>query len=215
MKNFVLACSAAFAATALVAPASAAIQWADLTGQPSSNTVVGTVAGVGVTYTGDVNFVQLAGGTDYWNPFPSADRPTGTDIISINNGGTKTVTFASAVTDVYLALNSWNGQDAVFDHPYTVVAQGCGYWGCGVVAGTSTSTELFASGELHGIIQFAGPITTLSFTDVSENWHGIQIGIGSVAGAVPEPATWALVLAGFGLTGAALRRRAKTAVQFG
>jgi hypothetical protein len=33
--------------------------------------------------------------------------------------------------------------------------------------------------------------------------------------AVPEPATWALMLVGFGLTGAALRRRAKMAVQFG
>ena len=32
------------------------------------------------------------------------------------------------------------------------------------------------------------------------------------AGAVPEPASWALLIAGFGLTGAAMRRRAKTTV---
>lgn len=32
--------------------------------------------------------------------------------------------------------------------------------------------------------------------------------ISSVAGAVPEPASWALMIAGFGMTGAAMRRRA-------
>ncbi|WP_174275315.1 PEPxxWA-CTERM sorting domain-containing protein [Sphingomonas bacterium] len=37
---------------------------------------------------------------------------------------------------------------------------------------------------------------------------------GSAAGAVPEPATWGMMVLGFGATGAALRRR-KTAVSFG
>jgi hypothetical protein len=31
--------------------------------------------------------------------------------------------------------------------------------------------------------------------------------IGTLAGAVPEPASWAMLIAGFGLTGAAMRRR--------
>lgn len=36
----------------------------------------------------------------------------------------------------------------------------------------------------------------------------------SFAGAVPEPSAWALLILGFGLTGAAMRRRTKTSVSF-
>jgi hypothetical protein len=32
------------------------------------------------------------------------------------------------------------------------------------------------------------------------------------AGAVPEPASWAMLIAGFGLVGAVMRRQARTAV---
>lgn len=32
--------------------------------------------------------------------------------------------------------------------------------------------------------------------------------------AVPEPASWALMISGFGLAGAALRRRVRTSVSF-
>ena len=35
----------------------------------------------------------------------------------------------------------------------------------------------------------------------------------SAPGGVPEPATWAMMLAGFGLTGATLRRRGAMAVK--
>jgi hypothetical protein len=37
-------------------------------------------------------------------------------------------------------------------------------------------------------------------------------GTGGSAGAVPEPASWAMLIAGFGLTGAAMRRRRVSAV---
>lgn len=59
-----------FLAAALVAAAphaaSAAITWADWT-QAGANTVIGTVGGVGVTFTGTYGFAQTAGGFDYWN----------------------------------------------------------------------------------------------------------------------------------------------------
>ncbi len=53
---------------------------------------------------------------------------------------------------------------------------------------------------------FAGPQGT-----GDEAW-----GVSNVllSGAVPEPATWAMMLVGFGMAGVALRRRAKVAVQF-
>ena len=38
--------------------------------------------------------------------------------------------------------------------------------------------------------------------------------VGVIGGGVPEPATWAMMLAGFGLIGAAMRRRQKVAVRY-
>lgn len=39
--------------------------------------------------------------------------------------------------------------------------------------------------------------------------------VGPVTDAVPEPATWAMMIAGFGMAGAAMRRRRQVAVSFG
>lgn len=51
-----------------------------------------------------------------------------------------------------------------------------------------------------------------------EGWglRSIRVeGIEPGAGAVPEPATWAMFIGGFGLVGAALRHRRRVAVSFG
>lgn len=215
MKRTILAALAASTCLLAAVPASAAIIWTDWTSQ-GAGTVGGTVGGVGVTYTGSYAFTQLTGGTNYWSPWPVAgEQPTGTDIIALNLGGTKTITFASAVSDVYFALNSWNvpavtggPSTTSFDKPYSLIGVGCGYWGCGsLLSPTATTFQSNGSNEIHGIIKFAGPITSLTFTDGGDEfWHGFTIGIGSAA-AVPEPATWAMMIGGFGVIGAALRRR--------
>jgi PEP-CTERM motif len=51
-------------------------------------------------------------------------------------------------------------------------------------------------------------------------WQGLNnltfsAELAAVPGAVPEPATWGLMIAGFGVAGAALRRKPKVAVSFG
>ena len=52
-----------FTAVVLLGTASMAqavtVQWASLTAQPNATTVTGTVAGVGMTYSGAINFTQL------------------------------------------------------------------------------------------------------------------------------------------------------------
>jgi hypothetical protein len=55
-------------------------------------------------------------------------------------------------------------------------------------------------------------------TEGLDNWH---FGIGQMSfetastGAVPEPASWAMMIAGFGIAGAAMRRRQVVRVSFG
>lgn len=204
---------AALLATASMAQA-VTVQWASLTAQPNATTVTGIVAGVGLTYSGALSFAQIGNNDfDFWvdNGYTQGivNRPTGTDLIALNAGGTKTITFAAPVKDVYLAFASWNGVPASFSAPFTVVSQGCGYWGCSTFNPTMGNTGFYTTGEVHGVLKFAGTFTSLSFTDGSENWHGFTVGVDSVAPAngVPEPASWAMLIAGFGLTGAAMRRR--------
>ena len=76
-----------------------------------------------------------------------------------------------------------------------------------------TSTAGNSHGDMRYVLETlnfttAGP-TTLQFTSVDDpsSAFGPVIGGVSVSGAVPEPATWALMLGGFGLAGVALRRR--------
>lgn len=48
----------------------------------------------------------------------------------------------------------------------------------------------------------------LNVGDVATLWNGgTPLGSSALLGAVPEPTVWALLVAGFGLTGAAMRRR--------
>ena len=197
--------------------ATAAITWSDLT-TVGPATVAGTVGGTTVVYTGDVVVPTSVNGSgsNYWTPFPTADGPgTGpqaTDIIATSAAGVKTITFGTAVTDIYLALNSWNGQVATFSDPFTVYAEGCGFWGCGTAGVSNGNLTVSGNGELHGILKFTGTFTSLTYTDQNdEYWHGIQIGIGGLAGGVPEPSAWALMILGFGAIGAGMRRRGSTA----
>ncbi len=66
----------------------------------------------------------------------------------------------------------------------------------------------FAAGDAGGSFSIYQPNAT--------NGFGYDYALGAlhaehltIAAAVPEPATWSLLIAGFGLTGAALRRRAR------
>ena len=61
---------------------------------------------------------------------------------------------------------------------------------------------------------------TSGFPATVTNWSyentgaAITVGGGAVSGAVPEPATWGMMLAGFGIVGGTMRRRQRTSVSF-
>lgn len=66
-----------------------------------------------------------------------------------------------------------------------------------------STTQTLAAGESVDFFQNA-------INDVSNDGTGFQLSIT----AVPETATWAMFIGGFGLIGAAMRRRSRTAVRF-
>ena len=74
--------------------------------------------------------------------------------------------------------------------------------------GSWTGDTVFGDGAFY---DFFGRGNGLS-TDLQDPtlWH-----VSAVGGAVPEPASWALMLGGFGFVGGAMRSRRRTAVSFG
>lgn len=120
------------------------------------------------------------------------------------------VTFISVdFTDLGLTLNF----DTVLGSPT---------WNITAFNGVVFSSAAFAgltSASVLGSTDFGSPLfddsrLTLTGSELRLNWGGIgyqdgqQLHIAFTDGAVPEPAAWALMIAGFGLVGASLRRRA-------
>ena len=113
--------------------------------------------------------------------------------------------FSSVIAPGSIGVNNmfslylWNGTDYVFDAKVTG----------GVEFSFASPTDRF---ELRGIPSSAGIdpnnpsgfVTGLTFASAGQ-FNGFQ----NALTAVPEPATWSLMIAGFGLVGASLRRRAR------
>lgn len=215
--------AALLAATAVPAAAIevAWTDWVSGTATLASGTITSGATTLGVTIASPSGFffVQTGAGTNFWtegNPKPYTggavtNAPPAAEMVALGNGGLKTITFDRAVTDPYIAFVSWNGNAAQFSGPFVKVSEGCGFYGCGTFT-LGANNSFVGTGEATGVLKFTGTFSTLSFTDSTEAYHGLTIGIAGVApaGGVPEPGVWAMLVGGFGLVGAAARRRRVT-----
>ncbi len=97
----------------------------------------------------------------------------------ISHGDDWVVTFASPITNLKLYLKYWRTANYVFDKPLTILS-GTGFT-------SPNSTTIAVSGWGNGIIQFAGPVTTLS---VNSSASLINDASGQIVtfGVIPQPA---------------------------
>ena len=216
--RFLAATAAAGALLAANGASAATVAWTQWTGQ----TDTGVSGAIGVTYVGDTI------GTEYNNPswdpsstfkggtVSNAPTPEGGYIVTI--GGTSrvnTVTFSSTVANPVMAIYSL-GRDiepASFVFTTSNISLEAGgpsveYDGSSITLSGNTVTGV----EGNGVIQFNGLVNSISWTNPQEEYtYGFTVGTpgvaAGVAGGVPEPATWAMMLTGFAGLGATLRRR--------
>jgi PEP-CTERM motif len=216
-------------------PASAETTWTDWTsaigGVPAS--VSGSLNGVAVSYSGEADSTVLNGTSTIWAPNTSFTGGTVTtspstvrDAIFLNGNftGTNTITFASPLVNPVLAIWSLGqpGLEAsfIFNATPTFEAGGPNSQFGGLPITVSGNTV--SGREGNGVVQFAGTLSSISWTNTFENFYGFTIGVNGPSGPtpgpspepspgttpIPEPGTIALFgigLAGLGLTG---RRRA-------
>jgi hypothetical protein len=201
---------------------SAQTSWVDWTsatgGAPGS--AVGTVDGVGVTYSGELDAAVTNGSGNIWSPTStwiggsSTSSPnTVGDYIRLNGDfrGTNTITFASAIENPLFAIYSLgNGNFPVsftFNLIPTFEAGGpnAGFGGTAV----TVLGNVMTGREGNGVVQFTGMVTSISWTiDVFENYFAFTVGSAGATAPVPEASEHMMLLGGLALLILAVRRRA-------
>jgi hypothetical protein len=182
----------------------------------------GSYSQPGFTITATNNNAFNSNGTGNPSGYYYYDWGTG-GVINTPYGGTLTVTFSTAVTAFALDLGVFYGMAFPYP-PGTIPGAATTLYGQPVQIGTSqgnftvntattqnltffgvTSDTAFTSFTISGLTNQSGASTV---------FDNLRFGTAATA-AVPEPATWAMMIMGFGMVGASLRRRqAKTTVTF-
>ena len=198
----------------------AATTWTDWTsatvGNPGS--AAGTLNGVQVTYSGEVGGSVLNGTSNIWAPNTSfiggtvttSPSMVGDDIRLVGAfTGTNTLTFGTPLQNPVFAI--WSlGQPGLaasftFNATPTLEAGGPNSQFAGQTI--TVLGNVVSGSEGNGVVQFTGTFGSISWTNTFENFYAFTVGLNGPIGAVPEPETYAMLLAGLGLLGFMARRR--------
>ena len=223
----------AFGALAIAAPASAGVVFSDnFDGEAGGNSALNYSGFANFAVTGNVDVVKSGDyGITCSGSCVDLDGSTGPgsitslssfsfnagDIIRLTGvlGGSQrsgamdpfglAFEFAGNTTVIDYGFN-WGGSDIIVVPSTTGLGIGS-YSGIAGTAGFAPHSIFFTAGSA-GSLKFV--FSTTSADNIGPLLDSVKLTIDSTA--VPEPAAWAMMLAGFGLVGAAMRRREKLAV---
>jgi len=185
-------------------------------GAPGS--AAGTLGGVSVSYSGEVIGSVLNGTSGIWAPNSSFIGGTVTTSPSVVNddirlqgnfAGQQTITFSMPVVNPVFAI--WSlGQSGLaasftFNAIPTFEAGGPNSQFGGQTITVNSNTV--SGNEGNGVVQFTGTFSLLNWSNTPEFFYAFTVGLNGPVGAVPEPETYAMLLAGLGLLGFMARRR--------
>lgn len=213
----------------LAAPGKAVVSYDTITGHQFNNGYwnVGSSPSIfgGASYSGGVQFIAAANGYIDSLTLSLYGATSATVLIYTDNGSNRLGTALET-----LSLNASTTPNSFATGSYasgTMLQQGEKYW---VLAVAPTNAPLqrwnyvnyLQTGPLMNFQGIASPCCTSIVTSGnyvgpnSVNGFGLKITIASaVPAAIPEPATWAMLVAGFGLVGAALRRKTGSSASIG
>jgi hypothetical protein len=201
-KSQVIVAALALALGGAVSSANAAAvtwtQWSSATaGLAGANTV---------TYSGEAAALEANTPNSSWLPNSSytggvvgnAPLPSN-GMLDIHGGGTvtDTITFGTAVTNPVFAIFSLGNPNLAasfnFTAPPTFQAGGPNsVYGGGAI---TVLGNVVSGTEGNGVVEFLGTFSSITWTNpVSETYYGFTVG---TIAAVPEPATWMMMILGF------------------
>jgi len=211
--------------------------WTDWTsftlGGDGGGSATGSVGGVAVSYSGELDGAVIGGSSGIWGPSSSFSGGTvaaspsllGDDLrLNGNFTGTNTITFGSAVHNPIFAIWSLGSipfpASFTFNATPTLQAGGANsqYFGSSI----TVSGNVVSGREGNGVVQFTGTFNSISWTDTPENFYAFTVGVNDSGATdlvpapapVPEPTYLTLTLVLLGLVTLVSRRGRGSVVAF-